>query len=58
MKEFFENSEILDYEVLRPLSHITMSWELTWDEEKEEYFPEEGSFADLLNQLIIELGSV
>lgn len=58
MNDFFKDSEILDYEVLRPLSHITMSWELTWNEEKKEYFPEEDSFADLLNQLIVELGAV
>ena len=57
-KEFFSNSDLLDYLVLKPLSHIKGNWELTWDNDKQEYVVEEDSFAELLNQLIEELGSV
>ena len=49
IKEFFANSDQLDYLVLRPLSHINMSWELTWDFDNQEYEREEGAFASLLN---------
>ena len=55
MKQFFYNSELLDYLVLRPLSHIKGNWDLTYDKEQEEYIEEEDSFAQLLNQLILEL---
>ena len=54
-KEFFSNSDLLDYLVLRPLSHIKGNWELTWDGDRQEYEPEEDSYAVLLNQLIEEL---
>lgn len=53
--EYFENSDSLDYKVLRQLSHINMSWELIWDEEAKEYVREEGTFASILNDLIIEI---
>ncbi len=57
-KEFFRNSDLLDQLVLRQLSHIKGNWELTWDEEKQGYIPEENSYADLLNKLIEEMGQV
>jgi len=57
-KSFFSNSSRLARLVLRPLSHINENWELTWDYEKQEYEPEEESYAGLLNQLIIELASI
>ena len=41
--------------VLRPLSHITQNWELTWDHEAQQYEPEENSFAAGLNQLILDI---
>lgn len=56
-KLFFRNSELLDYLVLRPLSHIEPNWELTWDEESERYVLEDDSFADLLNALVEDLAS-
>ena len=58
IKEFFSNSALLNYLVLRPLSHIKGNWELTWDGDKKEYESEEESYAELLNQLIEELGHV
>ncbi len=58
IKDFFANSELLDYIVLRPLSHINMSWELTWSTKDNEYEREEGTFATLLNNLITELSII
>lgn len=55
MMDFFINSELLDYEVLRPLSHIKPYWETTWNPKTQEYEKEEGSYAGLLNQLIEEI---
>jgi hypothetical protein len=54
-KEFFSNSDLLDYMVLRPLSHINMSWELTWNRFENEYVRGPGTFASLLNDLITEI---
>ncbi len=53
--DFFADSELLDVLVTKPLSHINGNWELIWDSEKEEYEREEGSFAEKLNDLILEL---
>ncbi|MBN9299456.1 MAG: hypothetical protein J0I41_20820 [Filimonas sp.] len=52
---FFANSSDLDVLSLRPLSHISMCWELIWDADRNEYEREEGTLAGLLNDLIIEL---
>ena len=57
-KVFFRNSALLDYLVLRQLSHIKGNWELIWDDDKQVYEPEEESYAELLNQLIEKLCSV
>ncbi len=57
IKDFFAKSEFLDYLVLRPLSHINENWELMWNSDKEEYEIEEDSFADKLNDLILELSN-
>lgn len=51
-RAFFAWSDLLDYEVLRPLSHIRLSWELMWDNDAKRYEPEEDSFAESLNELI------
>lgn len=56
-KLFFKNSELLDYLVLKPLSHITPNWELTWSEESDRYAPEDDSMADLLNRLVDDIAS-
>lgn len=55
-KFFFNNSDLLDHFVLRPLAHIQYNWELTWDGER--YEPEEDSYADSLNSLINDLGKL
>jgi hypothetical protein len=55
MDDFFANSEFLDYEVLRLLSHIKGNWELTWDRINERYLEEDDSYAGLLNVLIAEI---
>jgi len=57
VKNFFANSELLDYMVLRPLSHINGDWELTWDSNTEEYLRETDTFAGLLIDLIKELST-
>ncbi|CAN5467739.1 hypothetical protein BH09VER1_BH09VER1_26120 [soil metagenome] len=54
-KEFFFRSHSLDYEVLRPLSHIWGNWELSWDQKNQAYLEEKDSFASVLNQLIREI---
>ncbi|MET3722335.1 hypothetical protein [Sphingomonas trueperi] len=51
-RAFFAWSDLLDHEVLRPLSHIRLNWELMWDHDAKRYKPEEGSFAENLNELI------
>lgn len=58
IKSFFERCDCLSTFVTKQLSHININWELTWDDEKQEYEPEENSFAPLLNQLIEELCEV
>lgn len=55
MKTFFNDSEELDFMVLKPLSHIKPNWELTWNSEMKEYLIEEDSFAEQLNDLITEI---
>ena len=58
VKSFFKQSNYLAYLVTRQLSHVKCNWELIWDHEKQEYAPEDDSYAELLNQLIEELNSV
>lgn len=52
---FFENSDILDHAVLRPISHVAPNWELTWDLSSGRYEEEEDSLAAHLNKLIEEI---
>ncbi|MFO1865890.1 hypothetical protein QOT58_04315 [Pseudomonas aeruginosa] len=56
IKEFFAQSDMLDYAVLRPLSHLNLCWELIWD--GEDYVDEEGTFSGLLIRLIDRLTTV
>lgn len=56
-RAFFAHSELLDYLVVRPLSHITLNWELTWDGDKGRYRPEADSFSTMLNEVIEALAS-
>jgi len=53
VRAFFARSDYLDYMVLRPLSHITMNWETSWEEGR--YAPETGSFAGDLNEIIEQI---
>jgi hypothetical protein len=55
IKIFFEPSEFMEHEVLRPLSHIRGNWDLYIDSESGRYIEEEDSFATLFNALIDEL---
>ena len=55
MTDFFKKSTDLDWMVLKPLSYAYPYWELTWDEETDEYETEEDSLAENLNQLIQEI---
>ena len=55
MIEFFERSDLLDYEVLRPLSHIRGNWELTSGSGNYHFEDDEDSFAKELSDLIDEL---
>ncbi len=57
VKQFFEASDFVDHEVLRPLSHIRFNWELIVDPTTGRYFNEKDSFAWLFNHLIDELAS-
>ncbi len=55
IKRFFEPSEFMEHEVLRPLSHIRGNWDPYIDPESGRYIEEEDSFAALFNALIDEL---
>jgi hypothetical protein len=55
IRGFFARSDDLDRMTLRPLSHITLSWETQWDFENERYEPEYDSFTDDLNVVIEQL---
>lgn len=58
VRAFLASSDgVLDRLVLRPLSHITLNWELIWDDETQAYAPEEDSFAAILNKTINDLTS-
>lgn len=55
IRRFFDPSDFMDHEVLRPLSHIRANWELTWDDQTGRYLDEEDSFAWLFGNLIDDL---
>jgi hypothetical protein len=52
IRNFFAKSALLDRMTLRPLSHITTSWECAWNPETLQYDPEEDSFAADLNAVV------
>jgi hypothetical protein len=58
VEHFFFKSELLDCLVLRPLSHIKGNWDLTYDGTKHFFTPEENSFAEEINQLLIRLVAI
>ena len=49
------DSDSLDRDVLRPLSHIKGGWELSWDRSTDRYEEEDDSYAKLFNELVAEL---
>ncbi len=55
MIEFFKQSDLFDYEVLRPLSHIRRNWELSPGQGDYHFEIEEHSFAKDISELIDEL---
>ncbi|HDS1810215.1 hypothetical protein [Pseudomonas putida] len=56
IRDFFAQSDMLDYAVLRPLSHLNLCWELIWDGEG--YVDEEYTFSGILIRLIDRMASV
>ena len=56
--DFFKWSGSLDRMVTRQLSHVRANWELTWDHEEEKYEPEEDSYAEMINELVVELSKL
>lgn len=57
IRDFFADSDWVDREVLRQLSHIRGNWELQWNSLTGYYEHEDDSYAALLNKLIDELDS-
>lgn len=57
VENFFFKSELLDYLVLRPLSHIKGNWDLTYDGTEHFFTSEENSFAEEINQLLTDLNN-
>jgi hypothetical protein len=58
VRQFFAASDgVLDYLVLRPLSHVTLNWELTWDDASQAYVRESDSFASMLNGVIADIAA-
>lgn len=57
VRRFFGVGILLDYETLRPLSHIRSNWDITWDPKDGRYAPEDDSFAGDLNALIDDLAA-
>jgi len=55
IKKFFEPSDLIEHEVLRPLSHIRANWDPYVCRNTGRYMDEEDSFAWLFNHLIDDL---
>ncbi len=58
VKEFFGWSNLFDEMVTCQLSHVRGNWELIWDHTEKKYEPEENSYAELINELVIELSNL
>lgn len=58
VRRFFAPSDLMEHEVLRPLSHMRSNWELQVDPKTGRYMDEEDSFAWLFNMLIDELAAI
>lgn len=55
---FFGLSNMFDHMVTRQLSHIKENWELTWNNKENMFNPEENSYAEIINNLLIELSNL
>lgn len=55
IKKFFDPSDLIEHEVLRPLSHIRANWDPYICHNTGRYIDEEDSFAWLFNHLIDDL---
>lgn len=55
IEDFFYKSSFLDMLVLKPLSHIRETWDLSWDDKTKRYSIEDNSFGQEFNNLISEL---
>jgi len=58
LTQFFKPSDYIEHEILRPLDHMRLNWELTVNQTTGRYEDEEDSFAWLFNHLIDELETV
>ena len=58
MKDFLARSDLVDHEVLRPLSHIRANWETWWNGGDDIFVGDENELIDLLNQLMLALDTV
>lgn len=57
VRRFFAQSELIDHDVLRPLSHIKGNWEVSWDDHMQRYAHEDDNFAKHLNVLIDDIAN-
>ena len=55
---FFQWCNCLDYMVTKQLSHIRANWEIEWNHEQKCYDPETDSYAEMINDLIVELSLI
>lgn len=55
---FFQWSDLFDHMVTRQLAHVKSNWELIWDHNNKQYEPEDDSFADMINNFVIELSQI
>lgn len=58
IKEFFSWSDLFDHMVTRQLAHVKPDWELTWDHDEKSYETEDDSYAELINDLVVEFSKL
>lgn len=58
VKEFFTKSIDIKKSVLHPLSHIYTCWDISWDQEKDQFEEKPRSLGCLLNELIDHINEV
>jgi hypothetical protein len=55
---FFQCSDLFDYLVTKQLSHIKSNWELIWNHDEKKYMPEEDSYAEMINDLVVKISKL